>query len=52
LLYGSGSSSITATDAKRITAAEIKYMKKQLDTLGHKHRLPENLTPVLDEIQY
>jgi len=34
LLYGSETWTIKARDATRITAAEIKYMEEQQDTLG------------------
>ena len=34
LLYGSENWTIKARDARRLTAAEMKYIKKQQDTLG------------------
>jgi hypothetical protein len=34
LLYGSETWTIKARDARRITAAEMKYMREQQDTLG------------------
>ena len=34
LLYGSENWTIKARDARRLTAAEMKYIRKQQDTLG------------------
>jgi hypothetical protein len=52
LLHGSENWTITARDARRLTAAEMKYVRKHQDTLGQiikqTQRLQEriNITPV------
>jgi predicted amidohydrolase len=57
LLYGSENWTIKATDARRITAAEMKYMRRTAGYTWTDHKTNTeiakelNITPVLDKIQ-
>jgi hypothetical protein len=57
LLYGSENWTIKARDAKRITAAQIKYMRRTAgyNWTDHKTNIENakelNITPVVDKIQ-
>jgi hypothetical protein len=57
LLYGSENRTIKAREATRITAAEMKYLRKNsrthLDGSRNKHRVCKeiNVTQILDKIQ-
>jgi hypothetical protein len=57
VLYSSENWTIEARDTRRITAAEIKYLRKMRDTLGQITQQTQGLQknkikpPVLDKIQ-
>jgi hypothetical protein len=56
VLYGSGNWTITARDARRITAAEMKCMRKTAGYTGTDYKTntqtaKELITPVLGNIQ-
>jgi hypothetical protein len=56
LLYGSETRTVKASDARRITATEMKYMRKQQDTLGTDCKINAQIakelkiTPILDKL--
>ena len=56
MLYGSETWTVKARDARRITAAEIKYREEQQDTLGTDYKTNSHIakeleiTSVLDKL--
>jgi hypothetical protein len=56
LLYGSETWTVKARDARRITAAEMKYMRREsrihLDRIQNKHTITKEIkiTPILDRL--